>query len=89
MRLFYVPSLIPVTNSVSLYLILGKYCALSELSAESGLCDAGFYCSGGSSVPNPQNKEMGGVCPLGHFCGAGTSSPSPCPPGQEVGVKAL
>lgn len=60
----------------------GMYCATAELSAPSGPCDAGFYCTGGSVLPNPMDGAVGNICPRGHFCPAGSSSPSPCPRGR-------
>ncbi|KAJ6656075.1 hypothetical protein lerEdw1_004481 [Lerista edwardsae] len=57
----------------------GSYCASSELAAPSGPCDAGFYCTGGSALPNPTDGAVGDVCPRGHVCPQGSSSPSPCP----------
>lgn len=60
----------------------GLYCATAELAAPSGPCEAGFYCTGGSMLPNPMGGAVGNICPRGHFCPAGSSSPSPCPPGR-------
>lgn len=60
----------------------GMYCATAELSAPSGPCEAGFYCTGGSVLPNPTDGAVGNICPQGHFCPAGSSSPSPCPRGR-------
>ncbi|KAM8927608.1 uncharacterized protein RCH25_007839 [Pelodytes ibericus] len=59
----------------------GYFCGYPALDTVSGICDAGYYCSGASYIPNPQDKTTGDVCPPGHFCIAGSSSPSSCPPG--------
>ena len=42
-----------------------------------GDCDAGFYCPGGDTVPNPPATP----CPIGRHCPVGTSTPLPCEPG--------
>ncbi|XP_050777455.1 signal peptide, CUB and EGF-like domain-containing protein 3 [Gopherus flavomarginatus] len=60
----------------------GSYCASAELAAPSGPCDAGFYCIGGSTLPNPTDGAVGNICPPGYVCPQGSSSPSPCPPGS-------
>jgi len=42
-----------------------------------GDCDAGYYCPGGDSVPNPAAT----ICTVGHYCPQGSPSPTPCPAG--------
>ncbi|XP_062816991.1 zonadhesin isoform X2 [Anolis carolinensis] len=62
----------------------GMFCGEWGLSSPSGPCLPGFFCSSGSSVPNPDgaiNTNAGGPCPPGHFCPAGTRIPLPCPVG--------
>ncbi|XP_072282810.1 uncharacterized protein [Pyxicephalus adspersus] len=62
----------------------GMFCRDWASSAVSGPCQAGFFCTAGSLVPNPSgngNESFGGVCPPGHFCPPGTSMPIPCPYG--------
>ncbi|KAF7241231.1 Signal peptide, CUB and EGF-like domain-containing protein 3 [Varanus komodoensis] len=59
----------------------GFYCASSELAAPSGPCEAGFYCTGGSTLANPRDGALGDICPRGHVCPQGSSSPFPCPAG--------
>ena len=73
------------------------YCDSVGLTAPTGPCNAGFYCTIGNSVPNPQNltecnnqegsglgsgMELGGVCPPGSYCPQNSSQPLPCPPGR-------
>ena len=75
----------------------GMYCDSVGLTAPTGPCNAGFYCTIGNSVPNPQNltecnnqegsglgsgMELGGVCPPGSYCPQNSSQPLPCPPGR-------
>ncbi|NXU76321.1 AB24G protein, partial [Oreotrochilus melanogaster] len=48
----------------------------------SGPCEPGYYCTGGSMLPNPRDGIVGNICPQGHFCPPGSSSPSPCPAGS-------
>ena len=57
----------------------GMYCAVPGLAMPTGLCDAGYYCSGGSDSNNPNTvAATGGPCPEGTFCPNGTSSPKQC-----------
>ncbi|KAH3841624.1 hypothetical protein DPMN_115097 [Dreissena polymorpha] len=60
-----------------------QYCGTTNLTAPSGLCDAGYYCKSGSdsSMPSNATKGDGGPCPIGHFCEQGTQDPTPCPLG--------
>ncbi|KAF7241191.1 Sushi, von Willebrand factor type A, EGF and pentraxin domain-containing protein 1, partial [Varanus komodoensis] len=62
----------------------GMFCGEWGLSAPTGPCFPGYFCSSGSSVPNPDgatNMDAGSPCPPGHFCPAGTKAPLPCPAG--------
>ncbi|XP_069038919.1 neurogenic locus notch homolog protein 3 isoform X1 [Lepisosteus oculatus] len=57
------------------------YCKGTGNSGPTGLCSAGFYCPGGSSLPTPSDGVTGGRCPPGSYCPAGTGMPQPCPRG--------
>ena len=46
----------------------GSYCATPGLSEPTGLCDAGYYCTGSAVVANPSAGATGGPCPCGHYC---------------------
>ena len=61
----------------------GKYCATAGLSAPTGLCDAGFYCTKNAVVRNPPSVVIGfyGPCPAGSYCLAGSAVRTLCPPG--------
>jgi hypothetical protein len=59
----------------------GKYCLTNGLQAVSGDCNAGYYCTLSSPVPNPVEQSYGDRCTAGHYCVAGTSNPEPCPVG--------
>lgn len=61
--------------------LAGSYCSTPGLSAPTGPCQAGFFCSNGSSVANPVNQTYGDQCPAGYYCPAGASAPSACPAG--------
>jgi len=43
----------------------------------AGDCDAGYYCPGGDTQPNPAET----VCPPGRYCPQGSDTPTPCPAG--------
>lgn len=60
----------------------GSYCDTDELDSPTGLCRAGYYCSGNSSLMNPSNEVFGDICPYGHYCQEGSSLPIPCDEGR-------
>jgi hypothetical protein len=67
---------------------VGKYCAAPGLSVVSGLCNEGYYCSGGSSTPTPVfdpaaplETKVGDRCAKGYFCPGAGVHPKPCPAG--------
>ena len=55
----------------------GHYCDALGLTEPTGLCDAGYFCSGGSKTPTPPS----GLCPAGKYCPRGTTSLQNCPVG--------
>ncbi|KAI8480901.1 hypothetical protein Bbelb_413740, partial [Branchiostoma belcheri] len=55
----------------------GSYCMGYGRETPNGPCDAGYYCDGGMSEPNPADR----VCVPGHFCVQGSATPQPCPAG--------
>ena len=59
----------------------GMYCATDGLTAVTGPCYAGYYCSNSSYLPNPVDMSFGDFCPAGYVCPLGTASPQPCPAG--------
>ena len=47
-----------------------------------GMCEQGYYCSGGSSTPRPlAGSGQGDLCPRGTFCPAGTNQSINCSAG--------
>lgn len=57
----------------------GSYCATAGLTAVTGTCTAGYYCSLGSTTATP-TSGVGGQCQAGYYCPAGATTPLPCPP---------
>lgn len=55
----------------------GMYCSQSGLALPEGLCNAGFYCPGAATQPDPPSTE----CPAGFYCDQGSATPTPCPAG--------
>ena len=55
----------------------GMYCMDYGLSTPQGLCNAGFYCDGNATQPDPPHR----ICLPGHYCETGSSTPTPCPAG--------
>ena len=56
------------------------------LSNYTGMCDAGFFCTGGASSSAPSDNVTGGMCPSGSYCPQGTSVPKKCPPGTYSNI---
>ena len=51
------------------------------LTAPTGNCTSGHYCSLGAIDPNPISQGYGDFCPAGNYCPLGTGTPVPCPIG--------
>ena len=51
------------------------FCAGTNNPAPSGLCDAGYYCTGSAISPTQH------LTPEGYYTPPGSSQPVPCPPG--------
>jgi hypothetical protein len=61
----------------------GSYCDTAGISAVTGLCTAGYYCTLRSTVANPSSAtSIGGPCTAGHYCPEGSTIQIPCPPKQ-------
>lgn len=60
----------------------GSYCPRQGLTAPVGTCDAGFFCSGGSWLPNPVSRSFGDISPQGYYAPAGSGAALPCPAGR-------
>lgn len=58
----------------------GKYWDRTGLAEPTGNCEAGYYCTGGTTQQNPTTSG-GNVCPAGKYCPEGTSTPISCPVG--------
>ena len=56
----------------------GKFCNSTSLSAVSGDCYEGFYCSGGASSPSPLDGLTGDICPVGSYCPEGSYTHNYC-----------
>ncbi|XP_070437007.1 multiple epidermal growth factor-like domains protein 11 isoform X2 [Equus przewalskii] len=61
----------------------GRFCPRASATEAGGQCWEGFFCSRGSTRPNPEagTEEGAGPCPQGHYCPRGSAVPQPCPPG--------
>lgn len=59
----------------------GSYCATAGLTAVTGQCSAGYYCTLGSTDGTPGSATAtGGPCTAGYYCPAGATVQIPCPP---------
>lgn len=56
-------------------------CITDGLTAVTGPCESGYFCSGGSYFANPVGYPFGDACPAGYVCPSGTATPIPCPLG--------
>lgn len=71
------------TKSQCLACPIGKYCPNTTISGGVAPdCDAGYVCTGGSSMKKPDKPSMGYPCPAGYYCLAGTNAPLSCLPGS-------
>ncbi|XP_074535630.1 uncharacterized protein LOC141797845 [Halichoeres trimaculatus] len=59
----------------------GLHCNSTGLSQPSGVCDTGYYCTGGAFSSMPLDGQTGDICPVGHYCPMGSASPVLCPDG--------
>lgn len=53
----------------------GSYCQSTGLSAPTGLCNEGFYCTGGNTSPSPATA----ICAAGFYCPEGSVQQIMCP----------
>jgi len=79
----------------------GMYCEGEALTAPTGLCYAGYFCTGGSSSPTPYDNitlsgnttdpiwNGNGECPVGYYCPKGSRIPTPCPTGSFSQSRAV
>ena len=75
-----------------LLFFLGSFCSDHGLSAVSGPCLAGYFCTSGAKTNAPTDGSTGNICPAGKYCPLGTSVPQLCPPGtysNQTGNKAV
>ena len=59
----------------------GLYCASAGLTAPTGNCSAGYYCSNASEEASPVSKSYGDECPTGSYCPLSSHQPTACPAG--------
>ncbi|XP_030258688.1 zonadhesin isoform X7 [Sparus aurata] len=59
----------------------GHYCNSTGLRKPTGICETGYYCSGGATSSVPSDGVTGDICPVGHYCPMGSNSPVVCPDG--------
>ncbi|OMJ93310.1 hypothetical protein SteCoe_3776 [Stentor coeruleus] len=58
----------------------GFYCVDGRISAQ---CEAGYFCTGGSSTPTPIGNNIGGSeCSANHYCPTGSTVEVSCPTGK-------
>ena len=62
----------------------GYYCPNNASLAKTVECQAGTYCSGGTS-----SSSGNATCPIGHYCPAGTNEPIKCTPGSNCATSGL
>ena len=67
----------------------GSYCSSEGQANVTGLCDPGYYCAVGASIPQPIHSTTGGRCNVGQYCPRGSSMPLSCDPGYYCGAVAL
>ncbi|XP_071497013.1 uncharacterized protein [Diadema antillarum] len=60
----------------------GWYCDEAGLMAPKAQCQAGYFCTLGSSEPAPEDGSTGNICPIGMFCVEGSVTGENCPAGR-------
>jgi hypothetical protein len=63
----------------------GSYCGSAGLTAPTGPCAAGYYCSIGANTSTPTRpsaQASGDICPAGYYCRRGAPRPTKCPLGS-------
>ena len=58
----------PTGSSFAVACTPGQCCVNDGLSAPTGNCTAGYYCTSGASSPTPVDGVTGNVCPAGSYC---------------------
>ncbi|CUE73353.1 membrane-associated protein, putative [Bodo saltans] len=66
---------------------LGMYCLAGENKNGTGLCDGGWYCTGGANSSRPVTN--GGECQAGFFCPPGSNRMSNCSGGYYCATPGL
>jgi hypothetical protein len=63
----------------------GMYCSEPGAPSPTGMCSAGFICTGGSTTPTPTTTG-GSTCPAGGYCEVGSYKNKACIAGFYNGV---
>ncbi|EQC24780.1 hypothetical protein SDRG_17328, partial [Saprolegnia diclina VS20] len=56
----------------------GTFSNATGLTAPTGVCSAGYYCTSTAFIATPTDGVTGNLCPVGFFCPLGSSSPLKC-----------
>lgn len=59
----------------------GQYCDSPGLTAPSGNCNPGYFCSNASWEASPVGQSFGDECPVGHYCPEASPAPIACDAG--------
>ncbi|KAF4141759.1 hypothetical protein GN958_ATG09004 [Phytophthora infestans] len=65
----------------------GKHCSSTGLTAPSGSCNPGYYCTSNASTPTPTDSVTGAVCPTGFYCPEASPAPIKCSAGTYAADK--
>ena len=84
----YNPRILGTTEQNCLPCKAGHYCNAGAGNV-TGLCDAGYYCTGNSSTPTPTDVAEGGKCSPGFYCPKGSSAMLTCDPGSYCDKSGL
>ena len=74
----YLPSAGAHNITYCIHCTAGSYCNSSGLAAPDSLCQPGYYCPDGQSVPSPALYP----CPQGYYCVQGSPVPVICDSGS-------
>ena len=67
----------------------GYFCDSTNLTAPTGLCMEGWFCTGGAATSTASSSSEGGICEQGFFCPEGSPFPSLCSGGSFCDRRGL
>ncbi|XP_070551430.1 uncharacterized protein [Ptychodera flava] len=64
----------------------GEVCEGMALVGPTGLCGAGYFCTGAAYTQYPTDDTTGNICPVGHYCPEGSPAAKRCEGGYYTNI---